>query len=104
MSKKIVNALKSEVKKLKYSDLKSIPMKSGGWSSINSGYNTYIDLDRSHNLTINKQKITNELIEELYSKHKDLILGNEKGKRNYCLFLKIVFMGNVYTCWCNSSK
>ncbi|CAQ55396.1 hypothetical protein C1A_837 [Wolbachia endosymbiont of Culex quinquefasciatus JHB] len=92
MSKKIVNALKSEVKKLKYSDLKSIPMKSGGWSSINSGYNTYIDLDRSHNLTINKQKITNELIEELYSKHKDLILGNEKGKRNYCLFLKVVFM------------
>lgn len=89
MSKKIVNALKSEVEKLKYADLKSVPIKSGSWKF---GYNTYIDLDRSHNLTINEQKVTNELIEELYSKHKDLILGNEEGKRDYRLFLKVVFM------------
>ncbi len=89
MAKKIVNALKSEVEKLKYADLKSVPIKSDCW---NSGYNTYIDLGRSHNLTINKYKIANELIEELYSKHKDLILGNEKRKRDYRLFLKLVFM------------
>ncbi|BET34878.1 MULTISPECIES: hypothetical protein [Wolbachia] len=89
MSKKIVNALKSEVKKLKYADLKSISIKSDNW---NFSYKTYIDLGRSHNLTINEKEVPNELIEELYSKHKDLILGNEKGKRNYCLFLKVVFM------------
>ncbi|MBR9983814.1 MAG: hypothetical protein MUP48_06260 [Wolbachia endosymbiont of Homalodisca vitripennis] len=89
MSKKIVNALKSEVKKLKCADLKSISIKSDGW---NSGYKAYIDLDRSHNLTINEQKVTNELVKELYSKHKDLILGNEEGKKNYCLFLKVVFI------------
>ncbi|WP_353287967.1 hypothetical protein [Wolbachia endosymbiont (group B) of Gerris lacustris] len=78
MAKKIVNALKSEVEKLKYADLKSVQIKSDGW---NSGYKAYIDLDRSHNLTINEQKVTNELVKELYSKHKDLILGNEKGKK-----------------------
>ncbi|QJT94068.1 hypothetical protein HGO53_01730 [Wolbachia endosymbiont of Diaphorina citri] len=92
MSKKIVNALKSEVKKLKYSDLKSIPMKSGGWSSINSGYNTYIDLGRSHNLTINEKEVPNELIEKLYSKHKDLILEDENGRKNYSPSLKQIFI------------
>lgn len=77
------NALESEIKKLKYADLKSI--------SIN-GFKTYSDLDRSHNLTINKQKVTNEFIRELYSKHKDLILGNKGRERDYRLFLKLVFM------------
>ncbi|MGL9725761.1 MAG: hypothetical protein ACR5KV_03615 [Wolbachia sp.] len=80
MPKEIVNVLESEIKKLKYADLKSVPVKS------NSGFKTYSDLDRSHNLTINKQKVANEFIRELYSKHKDLILGG----RDYRLFFKLV--------------
>ncbi|OCA06211.1 hypothetical protein wTpre_536 [Wolbachia endosymbiont of Trichogramma pretiosum] len=51
--KKIVNALKSEVKKLKYADLKSISIKSDSW---NFSCKTYIDLGRSHNLTIMRKK------------------------------------------------
>ncbi|WP_353281101.1 hypothetical protein [Wolbachia endosymbiont (group B) of Horisme vitalbata] len=89
MSKKIVNALKAKVKKLKYADLKSIPVKSGCWSF---GYNTYIDLGRSHNLTINEKEVPNELIEKLYSKHKDLILEDENGRKNYSPFLKQIFI------------
>ncbi|WP_265015284.1 hypothetical protein [Wolbachia endosymbiont (group B) of Camptogramma bilineatum] len=87
--KKIVNALKSEVEKLKYADLKSVPIKSDCW---NSGYNTYIDLSRSHNLTINEKEVTNELVKELYSKHKDLILEDENGRKNYSPFLKQIFI------------
>lgn len=89
MSKKIVNALKSEVKKLKYADLKSISIKSDSW---NFSYKTYIDLCRSHNLTINEKEVPNELIEELYSKHKDLILEDENGRKNYSSFLKQIFI------------
>ncbi|MEC4735034.1 MAG: hypothetical protein O7161_03775 [Wolbachia endosymbiont of Halictus tumulorum] len=89
MSKKIVNALKSEVKKLKYADLKSISIKSDSW---NFSYKTYIDLGRSHNLTINEKEVPNELIEELYSKHKDLILEDENGRKNYSPFLKQIFI------------
>ncbi|MCA7010599.1 hypothetical protein [Wolbachia endosymbiont of Tribolium confusum] len=88
MSKKIVNALKSEVEKLKYDDLKSISIKSDSW---NFGYKTYIDLSRSHNLTINEKGVPNELIEKLYSKHKDLILEDENGRKNYRPFLKQIF-------------
>uniref|UniRef100_A0A3B0JAW6 Uncharacterized protein n=1 Tax=Wolbachia endosymbiont of Aleurodicus floccissimus TaxID=2152762 RepID=A0A3B0JAW6_9RICK len=89
MSKKIVNALKSEVKKLKYADLNSISIKSDSW---NFSYKTYIDLGRSHNLTINEKEVPNELIEKLYSKHKDLILEDENGRKNYSPFLKQIFI------------
>ncbi|MFT4314038.1 MAG: hypothetical protein AB3P11_02870 [Wolbachia pipientis] len=89
MSKKIVNALKSEVKKLKYADLKSISIKSDSW---NFSYKTYIDLGRSHNLTINEKEVPNGLIEKLYSKHKDLILEDENGRKNYSPFLKQIFI------------
>lgn len=50
-----------------------------------------IDLNRTHGLAINGQKITNEFINNLYSNHKNLILRDENGKGNYRPFLRQIF-------------
>ncbi|QOD38182.1 hypothetical protein [Candidatus Wolbachia massiliensis] len=86
MSKKMVNALKAKVKELKHNDLKAKTVTSKGWNTINSGEATYRDLNRESGLAINGQKITNEFINNLYSKHKNLISKDEKRP-----FLKAVF-------------
>lgn len=82
----MVNALKAEVKKLKYADFKA-----NTWDEVISGEGTYKDLNRTHGLAINGQKITNEFINDLYSNHKNLILRDENGKGNYRPFLRQIF-------------
>lgn len=91
MSKKIVNALKAKVKELKYADLGAKGLSSKGCYDIYSGTQTYIDLDRCVDITINGQKVTNEFIKALYSKHERLLIRDESGVGNYRPFLKAVF-------------
>lgn len=91
MSRKIVNILKSQVKELKYADLGAKELSSEGWYEIYSGTQTYKDLNRCGDITINGQKVTNEFIRELYSKHESLLIRDESGVGNYRPFLKAVF-------------
>lgn len=91
MSKKIVNLLKTKVKELKYADLAAKGLNSEGWYEIYSGTKTYKDLNRCDDITINGQKVTNEFIKELYSKHESLLIRNENEGDKYCPFLKAVF-------------
>lgn len=91
MSRKIVNTLKSQVKELKYADLGAKGLSSSGWYDIYSGNVTYKDLNRCSDITINGQKVTNEFIRELYSKHESLLIRDENEGNNDCTFLKAVF-------------
>ncbi|QLK10969.1 hypothetical protein GZ064_06720 [Wolbachia endosymbiont of Diaphorina citri] len=91
MSRKIVNTLKSQVKELKYADLGAKGLSSSGWYDIYSGNVTYKDLNRCSDITINGQKVTNEFIRELYSKHESLLIRDENKGDNYRPFLKAVF-------------
>lgn len=91
MSRKMVNALKSQVKELKHADLGAKGLSSDGWYEIYSGNTTYKDLNRFGDITINGQKVTNEFIKELYSKHESLLIRDENEGDNYRPFLKAVF-------------
>ncbi|MFT4314950.1 MAG: hypothetical protein AB3P11_07915 [Wolbachia pipientis] len=92
MLRKIVNLLKSKVKELKYADLVAKGLSSEGWYEIYSGTQTYKDLNRCGDITINGQKVTNEFIKELYSKHERLLIRDERsGVGDYRLFLNQVF-------------
>ncbi|RDD35468.1 hypothetical protein Wcon_00373 [Wolbachia endosymbiont of Cylisticus convexus] len=92
MSKGMVNALKTQTKKLKYTDLKAATKKTRNKDSISSGHSTYVDLEREQDLTINGQVITNKFINELCSKHENMILEGENGQHNYRPFLKQIFV------------
>lgn len=85
MSKKIINAFKSEVKKFKYADFKAKTE-----DEVISGYGTYKDLNRM-DITINGKSINRKFIIGLYSKYENLILQDENGEKNYRLLLKEVF-------------
>jgi len=85
MSKKVVNTLKSEIKKFKYADFKAKTK-----DEVISGKGTYTDLNRM-DITINGKSINQKFIIGLYSKHKNLILKDENGKEDYRLLLKEVF-------------
>jgi hypothetical protein len=82
--------LKARTEKSEYSYLRAAKEKSK--QDWNSSYNiTYDDLITEPKLTVNGQEITEKFIKDLYSKHKNLILQDEKGKENYRLLLKEVF-------------
>ncbi|MDR1139398.1 MAG: hypothetical protein LBJ80_03985 [Rickettsiales bacterium] len=91
MSKEIVGALKAQTEESEYSYLRAAKEKSKqDWnSSYNITYN-YLKTEEPK-LIVNGQEITKEFIEELCSKHENLIPKDKNGKRNYRLFLKAVF-------------
>lgn len=91
MSKEIVDALKAQTEESEYSYLRAAKEKSKqDWnSSYNITYN-YLKTEEPK-LIVNGQEITKKSIEELYSKHENLILQDKNGKKNYRLFLKAVF-------------
>ncbi|WCR58405.1 hypothetical protein [Wolbachia endosymbiont of Ctenocephalides felis wCfeJ] len=91
MSKKIVNELKTQVKKSEYTNLR--PAK----ETLGSGDRTYLDMnfngeyEFARDFVINGKVVTSDYVNNLYPKHKNLILKDEKGKENYRLFLKAAF-------------
>ncbi|MGL9718210.1 MAG: hypothetical protein ACR5K9_06025 [Wolbachia sp.] len=92
MSKKMVNVLKAKIKESKYTDLRAEAITPYGWDQINYGKLTYGDLHREYNFTINGQEITNKFINELYSKHENLISEDENGKKNYRPFAREILI------------
>ncbi len=83
MSKKMVNALKAKVRESKYNNLRPTE------ETLNSGYEFVYEF--AHNFIINGKVIANDFINNLCSKHKNLIQQDKNGKKDYRLFAKAVF-------------
>lgn len=88
MSKDMVNALKAQVRGLKYANLRGESIT----ESMNSDGFTYLALHIEKDLIINGQKVPRDFINGLYSKHENLISRDENGKKNYRPFLREVFV------------
>ncbi|MDE5061263.1 MULTISPECIES: hypothetical protein [Wolbachia] len=79
----MVNALKAKVKESKYNNLRPTE------ETLNSGYEFVYE--SAHNFIINRKVIANDFINNLCSKHKNLIQQDKNGKKDYRLFAKAVF-------------